>query len=120
MIEKDKYDEMMVQIENRIFDVQILLCRFITAIMEELNVTEYELDGSFPFIRDDGSLVICTEKIIYDNETEDLMIISKNYQKKINWTELDISILHQIANEIHMKYVSDRILKELSSKEEVH
>ncbi|MCP4131642.1 MAG: hypothetical protein GY754_11745 [bacterium] len=121
---KDLYDKMMVEIGTSLFDLQILLARFVASILEEFEEKCMELDITFPFLEENGYVIYRSELIAYDPHEEAVKIKIDGKDYFVEWNDIDVASQEQIANLMHMEYVSHKIYKDLSSgaapKDEQH
>ena len=114
MRNKDKYDDMLIDIGSRMFDLQILLAGFIREIMDELGKFSIEIDFKFPIREGDDYNIIHGKEIHYDPEENKLMVLTMDSGKFILWHEIDVLTQEILANDLHMRYVAEGIYKDLS------
>ncbi|MFC1670318.1 hypothetical protein ACFL20_07980 [Spirochaetota bacterium] len=120
ILAKDKFDKMMINICNYMFDIRILLSRFICDLLEQYEESEVGLDLSFPFEKDGKYEIVRGKNIFYDIDDESIKVTTDSDFGVIDWGELDINSQDAIANYIHLNYVIKKIDKNISIEDELH
>ena len=120
-MEKDKFDNKMVDIESKSFEVSMLMSGFVLEILEGFNGMKSEIFCELPYC-DPGSgyKTIITESISLDIETGIVLIETVGVQTPVMWDELNIAAKEIIIAELHHKYKAAKLYENLTLKEELH
>lgn len=117
MHNKNKFDEMMIQIHNYLFDLQLCLAGFVCEILDELSTDSYDLDIEFPLLDNENYSILKCSKITLDKDSEKLLVtINDDSDKVIDWIDLDVTVQERIAGEIHNGYLSEIIYRQLKEE----
>ncbi len=117
MTGKEKFNELMITIGNYVFDLQFIITGVVCNILDEMERESLDINIEFPCRIENKLEVLTSEKISYDNEDERLSVVTDDGML-IQWEDLDVSVQEQIAQEVHMEYVSDMIYRDLSLSEQ--
>ncbi len=105
---------MLIDIGSRIFDIQSMMAGFIREIMHELGRSSMDIDIELPYMEGDHYRIVRTRAISLDAEDLKLFVTTDVPDLVVVWHEIDVIVQELIANDIHMRYVSDRIMTDLS------
>jgi len=117
-MEKDKFDDMIVEIENKTFEINMMISAFaaeMLAYFEDLKIDVnaeivYDYDGTDP-------QRIFVETVYYNPEDELIYIKPENDEKVICWDDLDLSTRDLLINEMHCRYKSDLLFRKMNSSD---
>lgn len=116
---KDRFDEMMINIGSYMFDLQMMLARFVSEILEEFEGNIYDIDLTVPFQEGNEYINLHVERIIFD--TDDVIKVFVSMREEfIEWDNLNITVQDLIANYLHMRYKAENLYRNLSEKDEIH
>ena len=119
MTEKIDFDELIVDIETRTYDLQVRIAAYVTRMLR-INEGLTELDLCIPFIFDETCEMYRAVEISLEADSEVILVKVSGREDSIEWDDLDLSAQDMIVNFLHMKYTSEKIYRELSSHEDMH
>ncbi len=108
--ERDRFDDMIVEIDTRLFEIQIMLSHFAMELLEESPDCTIEGDFSLPLQGDSGIDVFRVVKVAIEKNEDAALIISGGSGEKMTWNDLDVAAQYLLANSLHRIYVSRRFL----------
>lgn len=120
-MEKDKFDKKMIDIENKSFEVSMLMSGFVFEILETFAEKKGEIYCELPYFdHTTGYKTIIAESISLDMETGVVLIATEGGKTPVMWDELNIAAKEIIIAELHHKYKSTKLYDNLTAKEEMH
>lgn len=111
---KDRFDEMLIDIGSRIFDLQADLAGFIREIMHSFGSDSMEIDYRFPVRDGDEFRAVRGIRIVLDPDDMKLLIHTDEPGVVFLWHEIDLAAQEILANDLHMRYVARMIRRDLS------
>ncbi len=120
-MEKDKFDNKMVDIESKSFEVSMLMSGFVFEILETFEDLKSELYCELPYYDPaSGYKTILAEFIYLEADTGVLLITAQDVKTPVMWDELNIAAKEIVIAELHHKYKALKIYNNLTTKEEMH
>lgn len=117
-MEKDKFDVKIVYIGQKIFETGIMMSGFVVELLETFPEMKCAIEIQISYNDyEKGYVAIDAESVFFDLETELIYINFRNIESPVLWDDLDFSAREIILNEIHHKYKSDLIYKNLTSSD---
>ena len=117
---KNKFDEIMIDIGEQKFRIQVMLGEFIFDILKEFDNHIKDIEIPIPLSIDNKYFTMHCNEIFYDLNNEIVKLKIQEMENCIEWGEIDIFSQEIIANVIHLMYVSEQLYKSFSSENEVH
>jgi hypothetical protein len=114
-----RFNDEIIDIGSRIFDLHILLSKFVIDLFSEMKCSSMQVDFLFPFFRQ-GKSCACEAKRVYLDHEDDLLKIELNDSDIVPWSDVDISIQEECANQIFTSYQSSHYLNYLEKPEPQH
>lgn len=117
--EKDRFDEYSIEIGRRIFDLQIMISRYVGELIKEFpqENAAFELELA---LQVDGVYEVKNINSIFYDEILESVIISCDDGFETDFGDLDVSSQQIIADTLLMKHRSDKIFRDLSGNTEKH
>jgi len=120
-MDKDRFDHKMIDIEQKSFELGMLMSVFAFEILETFENGIAEVSAYISFINEEGAAVqLETEHISLDRETGVISVGCFDREEGLLWDDLDLSAKNLIINELHFRYKADRLFNGLSDEGEVH
>lgn len=120
-MEKDRFDHKMIDIEQKSFELAMLMSVFAFEILETFENATAEINTVINFINGEGfSVQVETEVAVLNRDTGEITIGCMEADNMLSWDDLDISAKNAIINELHFRYKADRLYRGLSDEGEVH
>lgn len=120
-MEKDRFDHKMIDIEQKSFELGMLMSVFAFEILETFADKSVEINAAFNFVDADGaSIQLETERISLNGETGEIKIDCIDEKSSLMWDDLDLSAKNTIINELHFRYKADRLFSGLSDDSGIH
>jgi len=120
-MEKDKFDQKMIEIESKSYEVNMLMSGFVLEILEGFNEMKSEIYAELPYFDpDSGYKTAVAESIYLDSENGIILITAPGIKGPIMWDEINIAAKEIIIAELHHKYKASRLYENLTQKEEMH
>ncbi len=120
-MEKDKFDKKMIDIESKSFEVNMLMSGFVLEIIENFDGRKGEIYAEFPYFDpDSGYRTAVAESVYLDEENGVILVGAANMKNPVMWDELNVAAKEIIIAELHHKYKSSIIYRNLTPKEEIH
>jgi len=121
MMDKDRFDHKMIDIEQKSFELGMLMSVFAFEILETFQNGSAEVSAFINIINADGAAVqLETEAISLNRDTGVISIGCIDREDGILWDDLDLSAKNIIINELHFRYKADRLFSGLSDEGEIH
>lgn len=120
-MEKDKFDEKMIEIESRSYEISMLMSGFVFEILECFDGMKSEIYCEIPY--DDlssGYRTVTVESVSIDIENGVVMVEAEGIKPAIIWDELNIAAREIIIAELHHKYKASKLYENLNPAEEIH
>jgi len=115
---KDKFNDKIVFLEHKIFEAGIMMSGIVLDLLEMFSEMKAEINVQIPFNDyEKGYIAIDVETVFFDTETELIKINFRNMEESVLWDDIDFSSRVNIMHEIHHKYKSELIFKNLSSSD---
>ena len=108
-IERDKFDEMIVDIDSRLFDVQVLISRFVVEMMEEWPEHRVDIEITIPVISGDAVVLHRVVNAVLGTDGGSSLVFMETDGQKLTWEEMDVASQYIIANRLHGVYVTKKI-----------
>jgi len=120
-MEKDKFDNKMIDIESKSFEVNMMMSGFVFEILETFDERKSDIYCEIPYFDlNYGYKTIITESIFIDIENGIVLISAEEIKTPVMWDELNIAAKEIIIAELHHKYKSSKLYNNLTVKEELH
>lgn len=120
-MEKDKFDNKMVEIESKSFEISMLMSGFVFEILENFDDFKSELYCELPYYDPGtGYKTVVAELIYLEPETGVLLITAEGVKTPVMWDELNIAAKEIVIAELHHKYKASKLYNNLTIKEELH
>ncbi|HPJ34773.1 MAG TPA: hypothetical protein PK358_08060 [Spirochaetota bacterium] len=120
-MDKDKFDLKMIDIEQKFFELGMLMSVFAFEILEQFDNGTAVISVLLDIVTNEGeSVEIETEQVSLDRETGEIKIKCANLDDNLVWEDLDLSAKNAVINELHFRYKSDRLYDGLSGDGEIH
>jgi len=120
-MEKDNFDKKMIDIESKSYEVNMLMSGFVFEILETFDDMKSEIYCELPYFDpDSGYKTVIAESISLDFENGIIQLIGEGMKSPIMWDELNIAAKEIIIAELHHKYKTTKLYKNLTVKEEIH
>jgi len=118
---KDKFDQKMIDIESKSFEVNMLMSGFVCEMLENLVDMKSEIYCELPYFDPNiGYKTIIAESITLDLENGIVHITAQGMNTPVMWDELNIAAKEIIITELHHKYKATKLYENLTVKEEMH
>ncbi len=119
-MEKDRFDLKMIDIEQKSFELGMLMSVFVFEILETFENSSADIAAYINIYAQDGnSLPLEMEKITLNRETGEI-ILNCAEGKPVLWDDLDLVAKEIVMNELHHRYKADRLYRGLSDNGGVH
>jgi hypothetical protein len=120
-MEKDKFDNKMVEIESKSFEISMLMSGFVFEILKNFEEFKSELYCELPYYDlASGYKTVVAEFIYLDEESGVLLITADGIKTPVMWDELNIAAKEIVIAELHHKYKAVKLYNNLTIKEEMH
>lgn len=120
-MEKDKFDNKMIEIENKSFEVNMLMSGFVLEILEGFDEMKCELYGEIPYFDNSkGYMTVIAEYITLDADSGLINITGRGMKTPVMWDELNVAAKEIIISELHHKYKAAKLYNNITVKEEMH
>ncbi len=120
-MEKDRFDHKMIDIEQKSFELGMLMSVFAFEILETFENGSAEVNALINFVNAEGTAArLETERIVLNRDTGEITIECMDTESRLLWDDLDLSSKNTIINELHFRYKADRLFSGLSDNGEVH
>lgn len=120
-MDKDKFDNKMIDIESKSFEVNMLMAGFVFEILENFNEMKSELYCELPYYDpNSGYKTIITESISVDIENGIILVEAQGMKTSVMWDELNMAAKEIIIAELHHKYKASILYENLNTKDEIH
>jgi len=121
MMEKDKFDIKIIDIEEKSFQLGMLMSVFVFEILETFENNSADITAFVSYNNPEGGYESVTaERITLDKETGEIALFCAGIERPIFWDEFDLTAKDIIINELHHLYKSEKIFTDLSGKSDVH
>lgn len=121
IMEKDRFDHKMIDIEQKSFELGMLMSVFAFEMLETFSGNSADITATINFVTGEGNpLQLETERIALDRETGDITIYCMGDANRLLWDDLDLSAKNTIINELHFRYKADRLFSGLSDDGGIH
>ena len=118
-MEKDKFDDRVVAIEQKLFETGIMMSGFVMEILKFFPDMRSEIYVQIPYNDyEKGFTGINVTSIYIDSETDLIALTCENRGTPLAWDELDLTARDILLNELHHAYKSEKIYKDLSGGNE--
>lgn len=115
-MEKDKFDVKKIYIEQKIFEAGMMMSNFVVELLETFPEMKCAIEVQVSYNDyEKGYVAVDAESVFFNAETELINIGLRDIEAPVLWDDLDLSARDIILNEIHHKYKSDLIYKNLTS-----
>lgn len=120
-MDKDRFDHKMIDIEQKSFELGMLMSVFAFEILETFENGRADVSAYINIINEDGLVVqLETEEVSLNRDTGVILIKCINREEGLSWDDLDLSAKNTVINELHFRYKSDNIFNGLSDDGGVH
>jgi len=120
-MDKDKFDNKMIEIESKSFEVNMLMSGFVFEILENFNEMKSEIYCELPYYDPNaGYKTIIAESISLDVESGIVLLEAQGMKTSVMWDELNMAAKEIIIAELHHKYKASKLYENLNLKEEMH
>lgn len=116
---KDKYDAMMIDIGTRMFDIQIMLAKFVAEMLDEFG-DSIPVDSEVPFFSGSDVVKISIKKIFFDHDDIEIKLEQADTGNILSWRDLPVSSQELLASQMHMDYATGRIHDSFENKNDLH
>lgn len=121
IMEKDKFDIKMVDIESKSYEVNMLMSGFVFEILENFDEMKSEIYAELPYFDpNSGYKTVIAEYVFLDTENGIILIEAQGIKNPVIWDELNIAAKEIIIAELHHKYKASKLYNNLTFKEEMH
>jgi hypothetical protein len=107
--ERDRFDDMIVEIDTRLFDVQMLLSRFVVELLEAVSGNLLTVDLRLPVAGDAGVVLHQVSQVQLHSGGGAAILITVGISDLLTWEELDVASQYVLANSLHRAYVSGKL-----------
>ncbi len=123
-MDKDKFDDKLIKIESKSFEVNMLMAEFVFELLKTFDNKISEIYCELPYYDPDkGYKTLLADAVSLDIESGQIFIFSEMINTAFMWDDLNISAKEIIITELHLKYKSLKLfdnLTEKKQKEEMH
>jgi hypothetical protein len=120
-MEKDRFDDKMIDIEQKSYELGMLMSVFAFEILETFESGSADIAASVNVVNVDGVTVqVESEKVILNRDTGEISVVCSDMENRLLWDDLDLSAKNAIINELHFRYKADRLYKGLSDEGGIH
>lgn len=120
-MEKDRFDHKMIDIEQKSFELGMLMSVFAFEILDTFENGIADVNASINVLNADGAAVMMeSERVLLNRETGEITIECTGNENLLLWDDLDLSAKNTIINELHFRYKADRIFSGLSDDGGIH
>lgn len=120
-MDKDKFDNKMIDIESKSFEVNMLMAGFVFEILESFNEMKSEIYCELPYYDpNSGYKAIIAESISLDVENGIILVEAQGMKTSVMWDELNMAAKEIIIAELHHKYKASILYENLNTKDEIH
>ncbi|MBN1531892.1 MAG: hypothetical protein JXA20_04455 [Spirochaetes bacterium] len=100
---------MIVEIDTRLFDVQMLLSRFVVELLETAPGNLMNVDVRLPVVGEAGvDLLPVSQVQLHTGEGTTILIRGKSTEF-CTWDDLDVASQYVLANSLHQAYVAGKL-----------
>ncbi|MFA5519115.1 MAG: hypothetical protein WDA74_07670 [Spirochaetota bacterium] len=115
---KDRFDVKKIYIEQKIFEAGIMMSGFVVELLETFPEMKCAIEVQVSYNDyEKGYVIADAESVFFDSETRLINIGFRDIEAPVLWDDLDFSARDIILNEIHHRYKSDLIYKNLTSSD---
>jgi len=113
-----EFNEMIIDIGSRMFDLQILQGKYITDLLGSLSADHMELDMNIPLFNGDSYSTVHLESIYYDHE-DDMVKVAVAGKKEmiLLWSDIDVASQNEILQTVHFNCMSEKSFNDLNDGE---
>ena len=120
-MEKDKFDDMIVEIESKSSEIAMLMSCFVLEILETYSEMKTDVHAEFPFFDPEaGYRSINSRSVFFDPCSSRIIIETDELLTPVMWDDLSAAAKEIIINELHHKHKSSKIYRSFSDKHETH
>ena len=120
-MEKDRFDKKMIEIENKSFEINMLMAGFVFEILENFNEMKSPICCELPYYDPaSGYKMIVTGSISLDIEKGVILLTAAGIKDPVMWDELNIAAKEIIIAELHHVYNASKLYENLTFREEMH
>lgn len=120
-MEKDRFDHKMIDIEQKTFELGMLMSVFAFEILETFESGSADINASVNVVNAEGVTVqMESERVTLNRETGEISLECPDAENRLLWDDLDLSSKNAVINELHFRYKADRLYHGLSDDGEVH
>lgn len=123
-MEKDKFDNKLIEIESKSFEVNMLMSEFVLEILETSDNMKSEIYCELPYYDSDkGYRTLIADAVFLDMDTRQILVTEVMLNGAVMWDDLNIAAKEIIITELHLKYKSSGLYNSFNVKntrEEMH
>ncbi len=121
-MEKDRFDDMIVEIENKTFEINMMISAFAAEMLTHFEDLKIDVNAEIVYDFDGGDPKrIFIDTVFFNPEDELIYIKPEGEAGVICWDDLDLSTRDLLINEMHCRYKSDLLFKKMNSSDaDVH
>lgn len=121
LMEKDRFDHKMIDIEQKTFELGMLMSVFAFEILETFDGNFAEINTEINYTDMEGSsLRLETESVVLNRDTGEISVNCTGVEKSLIWDDLDLTAKIIIINELHYRYKSEKLYKGFSDDGGIH
>lgn len=106
---RERFNEMLVDIDVSMFDLQARLARFIGELLDEMRAVRAEIHLPIAHQQDDECSILHCSEIYYDAESEVFMLIVTGRDLPLPWDEISIAAQYLIVQQLFVRHVADTL-----------
>jgi len=120
-MDKDRFDHKMIDIEQKSFELSMLMSVFAFEILETFENSSAGITAVINITNAEGVFVTLeTLRVILNRDTGEILIECADTDEILSWDDLDLAAKNTIINELHFRYKSEMLFSGLSDDGEVH
>lgn len=118
---KDNFDQKMIEIESRSYEVSMMMAGFVFEILETFSGLKCDIYCEIPYLDImAGYKSVAADSISVDPENGIISLTADGVSGPVMWDELNIAAKEIIISELHHKYKSLQLYKNMTVREEIH
>ncbi len=120
-MEKDRFDHKMIDIEQKTFELGMLMSVFAFEILETFEGNTAEVNAAINYTDYEGSaLRLETESVVLNRDTGEISVNCIEIKDPVMWDDLDVSAKIIIINELHYRYKAEKLYNRFTDDGEIH
>jgi len=96
-------DERIIEISSRMYDLSMLLSRFMIEMLETAEDYSISVEMEVPVYDNDVIKIFRIDKVYFDRDSGEIMLCNREDNKTVLWKCLDVAAMDYIVNYANIK-----------------